>query len=56
MERALREMVLTGVTHTIPFHRAILADDAFRRGEVHTGFIPELMDRLDGRFEDELDE
>lgn len=47
MQRALRETVLTGVKHTIPFHSEIMADDAFRRGDVHTGFIPEFFERLD---------
>ncbi len=56
MERALRETVLTGVTHTIPFHREILADAAFQRGEVHTGFIPELMSRLGTRLKDAAEE
>lgn len=56
MERALREAVLTGVTHTIPFHREILADDAFQRGEVHTGFIPELLDRIGTRLRDAAEE
>ena len=46
MERALRETIITGVTNTIPFHRQILADEAFRRGEVHTGFIQEFFDRV----------
>ncbi|HVL26142.1 MAG TPA: acetyl-CoA carboxylase biotin carboxylase subunit [Thermomicrobiales bacterium] len=55
MERALRETVLTGVTHTIPFHREILADDAFQRGDVHTGFIPELMERIGTRLKDEAE-
>jgi acetyl-CoA carboxylase, biotin carboxylase subunit len=56
MERALREMVLTGVTHTIPFHRAILADHAFQQGEVHTGFIPELMTRIGNQLDEDVDE
>jgi len=46
MERALRETIITGVTNTIPFHRQLLADEAFRRGEVHTGFIQEFFDRV----------
>ncbi|MCO5217647.1 MAG: acetyl-CoA carboxylase biotin carboxylase subunit [Thermomicrobiales bacterium] len=49
MERALRETVLTGVKHTIPFHSEIMADEAFKRGDVHTGFIPEFFERLDDR-------
>jgi acetyl-CoA carboxylase biotin carboxylase subunit len=47
MERALRETVITGVKHTVPFHRAIMADKAFRNGDVHTAFIPEFMSRHD---------
>ena len=56
MERALRETVLTGVTHTIPFHREILADEAFQRGDVHTAFIPELMERIGTRLRDAAEE
>ncbi|HEU0165974.1 MAG TPA: acetyl-CoA carboxylase biotin carboxylase subunit [Thermomicrobiales bacterium] len=46
MERALRETVITGVTHTIPFHREIIADPEFQAGNVHTGFVPEFMERI----------
>ena len=56
MERALRETVLTGVTHTIPFHREIMADPAFRRGDVHTGFIPELLERVGARLREAVEE
>jgi acetyl-CoA carboxylase biotin carboxylase subunit len=49
MERALRETVITGVTNTIPFHGLIIADEHFKRGEVHTGFIPEFLDRVGHR-------
>ncbi|MDQ4045617.1 MAG: acetyl-CoA carboxylase biotin carboxylase subunit, partial [Chloroflexota bacterium] len=45
MQRALHETVITGVQHTVPFHRAIIADPEFRAGEVHTGFIPAFMER-----------
>lgn len=45
MERALRESVLTGVSHTIPFHQEIMADEQFKNGDVHTGFIPEFFER-----------
>jgi acetyl-CoA carboxylase biotin carboxylase subunit len=45
MERALAETIITGITHTVPFHRRILQDSAFRRGEVHTGFIADFLDR-----------
>jgi len=46
MERALRETVITGVTHTIPFHREIVADPEFKAGHVHTGFVGEFLDRV----------
>jgi acetyl-CoA carboxylase biotin carboxylase subunit len=43
MERALRETIIDGVTHVTPLHRMILADDSFRKGEVHTGFVGEFL-------------
>jgi acetyl-CoA carboxylase biotin carboxylase subunit len=52
MERALRETIITGVTNTIPFHIQVIADEAFGRGEVHTGFIPEFLDRVGHRVFD----
>jgi acetyl-CoA carboxylase biotin carboxylase subunit len=45
MERALSELVITGIVHTAPFHRVLLADEAFRRGDVHTGLVGEIVDR-----------
>jgi acetyl-CoA carboxylase biotin carboxylase subunit len=45
MKRALHETVITGVSQTVPFHRAIMADLEFRKGDVHTGFIPQFMER-----------
>src|SRR5680860_1815121 len=55
MERALRETIITGVMNTIPFLSRIIADDAFKRGEVHTGFIPEFLDRSGHRDFDPQD-
>jgi acetyl-CoA carboxylase biotin carboxylase subunit len=45
MDRALAETIITGVSHTGQFHRTILADEGFRRGDVHTGLVAELLDR-----------
>lgn len=59
MERALRETVITGITQTIPFHRELVADAAFRAGHVHTGFIPEFLGRAGHRIgepETEIDD
>ncbi|MGB3331124.1 MAG: acetyl-CoA carboxylase biotin carboxylase subunit, partial [Thermomicrobiales bacterium] len=46
MERALRETVITGVSHTIPFHREIVADPDFKAGNVHTGFVGDFLERV----------
>jgi acetyl/propionyl-CoA carboxylase alpha subunit len=48
MTRALKEFRIVGVKTTIPFHRKIMANERFRRGDYHTGFINEEMeDRSD---------
>ncbi|MDI3279774.1 MAG: acetyl-CoA carboxylase biotin carboxylase subunit [Bacillota bacterium] len=39
MRRALDEFVIDGVRTTIPFHRRILDNAFFRRGEVYTNFL-----------------
>ncbi|MFO7726726.1 MAG: pyruvate carboxylase [Desulfonatronovibrio sp.] len=46
MERALREYIIGGIKTTIPFHRKIIANTQFRKGEYDTNFVsntPELM-------------
>jgi acetyl-CoA carboxylase, biotin carboxylase subunit len=40
--RALDEFVINGIDTTIPFHRRVLDDDGFRRGEYHTDYLAEL--------------
>ena len=39
MERALRTFMIEGVPTTIPFHRAMLRDEAFRKGDLWTTMI-----------------
>lgn len=39
MQRAMDEMQIEGVKTTIPFHRRILRNAFFRRGEIYTNFI-----------------
>lgn len=39
MERVLRELKVEGIETTAPFHLRILANEFFRRGEIHTTFI-----------------
>jgi pyruvate carboxylase subunit A len=41
MERALSEYIITGVKTNIPFHKAVMRNSAFRRGELSTNFIEE---------------
>jgi acetyl-CoA carboxylase biotin carboxylase subunit len=43
--RALREYDVGGIQTNIGFFRQILADDEFRRGRLHTGFIDEFFAR-----------
>lgn len=43
MERALEELVIEGVPTTIPFHQKVIQDERFRRGDVHTGFVEQLI-------------
>lgn len=43
MERALNEMVIEGIKTTLPFHRSILANAFFKRGEVYTNFVKRRM-------------
>jgi len=39
MRRALDEFMIEGVKTTIPFHREVLTNEAFLRGDVRTDFI-----------------
>lgn len=45
LERALADTVIEGLPHTTAFLRQLVADDAFKRGDVHTGFIGEYFER-----------
>ncbi|HET8522730.1 MAG TPA: carbamoyl phosphate synthase, partial [Thermomicrobiales bacterium] len=45
LERAFAETVITGISQTVAFHRRILADEAFRDAQVHTGYIPTFLER-----------
>ena len=39
MERALDEFIIEGIKTTIPFHKQVLSNAFFRKGEVYTNFI-----------------
>jgi acetyl-CoA carboxylase biotin carboxylase subunit len=45
MRRALLETVVEGIDTTLSFHLEVLADPAFQRGEIHTGYLEEFMSR-----------
>lgn len=46
MQRALGDTVISGVPTTIPYHKNILLTDAFRQGDVDTGFIQKYQEEL----------
>ncbi|HUR31391.1 MAG TPA: carbamoyl phosphate synthase, partial [Saprospiraceae bacterium] len=39
MQRALDEFIVEGINTTIPFHKKLMQDPAFRKGDFHTGFL-----------------
>ncbi len=43
MRRALEETVIEGIDTTIPLHLRILKDPAFLRGDIHTGYLDQLL-------------
>jgi pyruvate carboxylase subunit A len=49
MRRALSEYIILGITTNIPFHKAVMQNSRFKRGELNTHFIEqesELMDEM----------
>lgn len=43
MQRALDEYHIEGIKTTIPFHKAVMESDAFRRGEFDTSYVDEVF-------------
>ncbi len=39
MERALDEFIIEGVKTTVPFHKLVMKNEKFRKGDFHTGFL-----------------
>ncbi len=39
MQRALDEFVIEGIKTTVPFHKALMKNEAFRSGDFNTGFM-----------------
>ena len=46
MQRALNEIIISGVTTTIQYHTMLLDLQDFKDGNVDTGFIPNHADEL----------
>jgi len=46
MKNALNEFVIEGVKTTVPFHKKIVDDECFRRGDIHVNFIEERIGEL----------
>ncbi|HEX8183737.1 MAG TPA: hypothetical protein VF747_03275 [Blastocatellia bacterium] len=43
LERVLDEYTVEGISTTVPFFRAIIGDEEFRRGNLDTGFIDRFL-------------
>ncbi|UCE28480.1 MAG: acetyl-CoA carboxylase biotin carboxylase subunit [Candidatus Bathyarchaeota archaeon] len=46
MKNALDEFVIDGVMTTIPFHKKIMKDENFLKGDIHVNFIEERIGKL----------
>jgi pyruvate carboxylase subunit A len=51
MKRALSEYIILGVKTTIPFHKAILRNESFLAGDLHTHFVDEHKKWIDAEME-----
>lgn len=53
MKRALSEYIISGVTTNIPFHKAVMASEAFEKGNLTTGFIEDhdILGKVPGIME-----
>jgi acetyl-CoA carboxylase biotin carboxylase subunit len=45
LERALAETFISGIPTTTSFLRLLISDGDFRRGDVHTGYVADFMNR-----------
>jgi acetyl-CoA carboxylase biotin carboxylase subunit len=46
MKNALNEFVVAGVKTTIPFHKKIMEDEQFLKGDIHINFVDEKIEKL----------
>jgi len=56
MKRALSEYIILGVKTTIPFHKAILRNKSFIKGDLHTHFVDEHKIGIDEEMEKVIEE
>ena len=54
--RALEELRIDGLTTSVSFHRKVMAHEAFRRGDLHTGFLPDHPELLEPHDDELLNE
>jgi acetyl-CoA carboxylase biotin carboxylase subunit len=50
MRGALDEFLIAGIHTTIPFHREIMSDPAFREGRIDTGYVDRVLPEIAGRL------
>ncbi len=55
MAGSLAEFRILGVATTLPFHRRVMADGEFQRGEIDTGYVERLLSREPPELDDELE-
>lgn len=52
LKRALDELVVEGIETSIPFHRAMVRDEQFLRGDFSTNFVEEWLERAKLSFKE----
>jgi len=55
MASSLAEFRILGVSTTLGFHRRVMADGEFHRGEIDTGYVERLLHREPPALDDELE-
>ena len=56
MKRALSEYIILGVKTTIPFHKAIIRNPYFLKGELNTHFIDDHKKKIDEEMRKVIEE
>ncbi len=56
MKRALSEYIILGVKTTIPFHKAIMRNDHFLSGDLHTHFVDDYRKGIDDDIREIMEE